>query len=65
MVEGLIAAPMLHLKRRETSDHIYSFKEVGIGHLHNATVTATEWEKLCQWYIANGTWKSKSWGWQD
>ncbi len=49
---------------RETSDHIYSFcKEVGIGYLPNARVTATEvWEQLRQWYINNGTLEVKDLG---
>lgn len=49
---------------RETSEHIYSFcKEVGIGYVHNAQITATEvWEKLRAWYIANGTLEVKELG---
>ena len=49
---------------REESDHIYSFcKEVGIGYLPKAQITATDvWEQLRQWYIANGTLEVKDLG---
>jgi len=49
---------------REEGDHIYSFcKEVGIGYLPNAQITATEaYEQLRQWYIANGTLEVKDLG---
>jgi putative DNA primase/helicase len=49
---------------REESDHIYAFcKEVGIGYMPNAQITATvAWERLRQWYIANGTLEIKDLG---
>lgn len=49
---------------REEGDHVYSFcKEVGIGYLPNATITATEaYERLRQWYVANGTLEVKDLG---
>jgi len=56
---------MPHLKRYAKLQSISTLSESGHW-LPAATVTATEvWEKLRQWYIANSTWKSKSWGWQD
>ncbi len=49
---------------REEGDHIYSFcKEVGIGYLSDAQITATgAYERLRQWYIANGTLEVKDLG---
>ncbi len=49
---------------REEGDHIYSFcKEVGIDYLSDAQITATgAYERLRQWYIANGTLEVKDLG---
>ena len=66
MVEGIdySCTSTAFEKAREEGDHIYSFcKEVGIGYLPNANITATEaYERLRQWYIANGTLEVKDLG---
>jgi phage/plasmid-associated DNA primase len=66
MVEGIdyTCTSAAFENAREESDHIYSFcKEVGIGYLPHAQITATDvWERLRQWYIANGTLEVKDLG---
>lgn len=66
MVEGVDYGPTeaAFENAREEGDHIYSFcKEMGIGYLPKATITATEaHEQLRNWYIANGTLEVKVFG---